>query len=241
MTNTSRRNLLKWAGVSAAGPAMLNWLGQGAMAAQGSESGGIIPYTLPPLPYPADALEPVIDAQTLTLHSTKHHAAYVAGLKAALEKSEAACKNGDFAMAQAIARAIAFHGSGHVLHTLYFANLSPKPSEPGGALAEAITAQFGSLNTLKAYLTDVTNTVAGSGWGVLAFEPVGRRLLLLQVEKHENQIIAGMVPLLVIDVWEHAYYLKYQNKRPDYVKAVMGILNWDEVGKRYDAARKAQA
>jgi len=237
MGTASRRDVLKWAGISAAGSAMLRLVNSEVMAAQGDQ-GGIIPYKLPPLPYPADALEPVLDAATLNLHSGKHHAAYVAGLNTALEKCDEACKKGDYATAQAIARAIAFHGSGHVLHALYFANLSPKPTEAGGALADAIKAQFGGVDTLKACLTEVSNTVAGSGWGVLAYEPMGRRLLPLQVEKHENQIIAGAVPLLVIDVWEHAYYLKYQNKRADYVKAIMGIINWDEVGRRYDAARR---
>ncbi len=236
MPNTTRRDLLKWMGVSA-GATMLGVGSTGSPIAEAAE-GGVVPYKLPELPYATDALEPVLDAQTLTLHSTKHHAAYVAGLNTALDKLDAACKKGDYATAQAISRAIAFHGSGHVLHTLYFANLTAKPAAPAGALLDAIKSQFGSVDTLKACLTEVCISTAGSGWGVLAYEPVGGRLLPLQVEKHENQIVAGAVPLLVVDVWEHAYYLKYQNKRADYVKAIMNILHWEEVGRRFDAARK---
>jgi len=238
MIVTTRRDLLRWAGTSVAGAAVLGWPAPQAASGESGEAGGIVPYKLPELPYPADALEPILDAQTLTLHSSKHHAAYVNGLNTALEKCRAACEKGDFSAAQSLARAIAFHGSGHLLHVLYFANLHPKPAPPSGTLGEAIAAQFGSVDTLKAHLTEVCNTTAGSGWGVLAYEPLGRRLLLLQVEKHENQIFFGAVPLLVIDVWEHAYYLKYQNRRADYVKAIMNIIHWDEVGRRFDAARK---
>jgi len=231
MLNASGRDPWGWFGRFGPGAVVLGWAGEA--------SGGGPPYTLPELPYPVDALEPVLDANTLTIHSTKHHAAYVTGLNTALAKWDEACKKGDYGAAQALARAVAFHGSGHLLHTLYFANLHPKPAPPSGALLQAINGQFGSVETFKAALTEVTNTVAGSGWGMLAYEPVGRRLLLLGIEKHENQMVCGAVPLLLIDVWEHAYYLKYQNKRPDYTKAILNVIHWDEVGRRFDRARKA--
>jgi len=195
-------------------------------------------YKLPALPYAPDALEPHIDARTVSIHHDKHHAAYVTGLNGALAKLEEARKKGDFADVQHLSRLVAFHGSGHLLHTLYFANLGPKGGEPSGALSEAITGQFGSVDNMKGQLTAACNSAAGSGWGMLACEPVGGRLLVIQVEKHENQIVVGAIPLLVIDVWEHAYYLKYQNLRADYVKAIWNVINWKEVEKRFNAARK---
>ncbi|OGP56946.1 MAG: superoxide dismutase [Deltaproteobacteria bacterium RBG_13_61_14] len=196
------------------------------------------PYELPALPYPPDALEPHLDGRTISIHHDKHHAGYVKGLNTTLEKLEEARAKNEFSAIQALSRALAFHGSGHVLHTLYFANLAPKSAGPKGALAEAIKAQFGSQETLQAQLTEASNTTAGSGWGVLAYEPFAGRLLVLQIEKHENQILAGAAPLLAIDVWEHAYYLKYQNLRADYLKAIWNVINWEEVNRRFDQARK---
>jgi Fe-Mn family superoxide dismutase len=161
----------------------------------------------------------------------------VQGLNAALGKIEAARKNGDFSAAQDLSRALAFHGSGHLLHTLYFANLTPKPEKPKGDFLAAINEQFGSVESLVAQLTAASNSAAGSGWGMLAYEPIGRRLLVVQIEKHENQMVCGAIPLLVIDVWEHAYYLKYQNRRADYVKAIWNVVHWDEVGRRFNQAK----
>jgi len=202
------------------------------------KSDEIVPYTLPPLQYPPDALEPHIDAKTISLHHDKHHAGYVNGLNDALAKLEEARKKNDFAVVQHLSRLVAFHGSGHILHSLYFDNLSPKPENPPGALKDAITGQFGSLDTLKAQLSAASNTAAGSGWGMLAYEPFGGRLIVLQIEKHENQMLCGAIPLLVIDVWEHAYYLKYQNLRADYVKAIWNVINWKSVQAKFDEARK---
>ncbi len=208
-------------------------------AASEEGDGGIASYVLPDLPYPVDALEPHLDAQTLTIHHDKHHAGYVRGLNATLVKLEEARKSGDFSAVLALSRDLAFHGSGHLLHMLYFANLSPKPGKPGGAFSRAVEAHFGSLEAMTSHLTAAANTVAGSGWGMLAYEPVGTRLLVLQIEKHENQVLCGAVPLLLIDVWEHAYYLKYQNRRADYVKAIMNVIHWDEVARRFDDARRS--
>lgn len=229
----SRRELLKWAGTSAAGAAVLGMPEQAALAAGEFTAK---PYALPELPYPYDALEPVIDERTLRIHHDKHHAGYVRGLNATLKKLQEARATGDYSAIQALSRALAFHGSGHVLHTLYFANLTSDPAKPGGALLEAVNNQFGGVDRMTAQLAAATAKVAGSGWGMLACEPLGCRLLVLQIEKHENQMLCGAVPLLLIDVWEHAYYLKYQNKRADYVKALMKLIHWEEVGRRFNTA-----
>jgi len=234
----SRREWMRLLGVSAAGGAAMGVPIKESAGAGNPAAGGVEAYALPDLPYPVDALEPYLDARTLTIHHDKHHAGYVRGLKATLAKLEDARKRGDFAAVQSVSRALAFHGSGHVLHTLYFANLHPKPAKPKGALLTAIRGQFGGVESLVSHLSATTNKVAGSGWGLLAYEPLGRRLLVLQVEKHENQLVCGAVPLLVIDVWEHAYYLKYQNRRADYVKAIMNVVHWEEVGRRFDRARR---
>jgi Fe-Mn family superoxide dismutase len=237
METLSRSGWLRLFGASAMGATALGLAG-GGHSKSSAGPGEIKPYTLPELPYPADALEPHLDGRTISIHHDKHHAGYVKGLNTALEKLEEARAKNEFSAIQALSRALAFHGSGHVLHTLYFANLAPKSAGPKGALAEAIKAQFGSQENLQAQLTEASNTTAGSGWGVLAYEPFAGRLLVLQIEKHENQILAGAAPLLAIDVWEHAYYLKYQNLRADYLKAIWNVINWEEVSRRFDQARK---
>lgn len=235
MATFTRSELFKMAGASFVGASAIGV----SMPRAASAAAGGGEYTLPPLPYAADALEPHIDAKTLTIHHDKHHAGYVRGLNGTLAKLADAQKAGDFAQIQSLCRALGFHGSGHLLHTLYFGGLSPKSKPPSGALLRAINKDFGSVDTLQAQLAAASKTVAGSGWGALAYEPLGKRLIVLQIEKHENQVFCGTMPLLVIDVWEHAYYVKYQNLRGDYVTAVMNIINWDEIAQRYDAAVKA--
>lgn len=237
MEEISRREWMALVGVAAGGAT----LGLSPLAKASQLKGGTImekEYTLPELPYPKDALEPYIDKETIAIHHDKHHAGYVKGLNDTLAALTAARAKNDFAAVQALSRSLAFHGAGHVLHTLYFANLAPKPAPPGGALADAIKAQFGSVDALKAQLKAASNTAAGSGWGILAYETLGGRLLVLQAERHDNQLIPGAAPLLVVDVWEHAYYLKYQNQRADYLDAVIGnIINWKEVEKRFAALK----
>ncbi len=194
-------------------------------------------YGLPPLPYAADALEPHYDAATVALHHGKHHAAYVAGLNAALERLEAARAAGDFAAIKHLSREVAFHGGGHLLHSIFWTNLTPGGGgRPEGDLAAAIDVSFSSFAAFDAQLRAATNAVEGSGWGVLAAAPTGE-LAILQVEKHQNQLLPGWTPILVIDVWEHAYYLKYQNRRADFVAAVLDhLVNWRDVAARYAAA-----
>ncbi|MGD1146518.1 MAG: superoxide dismutase [Thermoanaerobaculaceae bacterium] len=193
---------------------------------------------LPPLPYPADALEPYYDARTVELHHGKHHLAYVNGFNAALDKLAAARTSGDFALVKHFEREIAFHGGGHVLHSIFWTNLAPNGGGlPEGALADAIAGEFGSFASFDAQMRAATNAVEGSGWGVLALDPAAGQLAVLQVEKHQNLVLPGWAPLLVIDVWEHAYYLKYQNRRAEWVDAVMQhLVNWSDIACRYKAA-----
>ena len=194
-------------------------------------------YELPPLPYAKDALEPYYDARTVELHHDKHHQGYVNGLNAALQKLAAARSAGDFAQVKHLEREVAFHGGGHLLHSVFWTNMKPGGGgEPSGELAAAIARDFGGFAAFSAQFRAVTNGVEGSGWGVLASDAAGN-LVIFQVEKHQNQLVAGWAPLLVVDVWEHAYYLKYQNRRAEFVDAVMDhLVNWDDVAGRYRRA-----
>lgn len=198
-------------------------------------------YILPPLPYAYDALEPYIDAATMQLHHDKHHAGYVAGANAAIAKlREIAAGKGDASMTTHWVRQLAFHGSGHAMHCIFWENMTPKPKPaPEGPLAEAIKDSFGSYDGfVKAYKAATTG-VEGSGWGVLGYEPMSKQLVILGVEKHQNLTVMGITPLLVCDVWEHAYYLKYQNNRGTYVDNFMKVVNWNDVEARYqDASSK---
>ena len=190
-------------------------------------------HELPALPYAYNALEPIIDEQTVRLHHDIHHKGYVDGLNKAEAALAAAREGGDYASIKHWARELAFHGSGHILHSLYWENLSPNGGgEPTGALAEAIVRDFGSLAACQAELVAATVAVEGSGWGILATQPVTGGLVILQAEKHQDLTQWGAQPLLALDVWEHAYYLKYQNKRADYVKNLFEIINWADVAAR---------
>ncbi|MEW6238326.1 MAG: superoxide dismutase [Candidatus Omnitrophota bacterium] len=198
-----------------------------------------MPHVLPPLPYEYNALEPHIDEQTMKLHHDIHHQAYVNGLNTAENKLEEARKNGDFAAVKHWSRELAFHGSGHFLHSIFWENMSPKGGgKPSGELAAAIDKSFGSYESFAAQFKAAANAVEGSGWGILAYQPQSDNLVILQAEKHQNLTQWGVVPLLVLDVWEHAYYLKYQNKRPAYTDAFFQVINWSDAAKRYAAAKK---
>jgi len=197
-------------------------------------------FELPPLPYAYDALEPYYDEETVRLHHDKHHAGYVTGLNAAQEQVQKMLQSEDFAGAKAACKALAFHGSGHVLHSMFWTNMKPDGGgEPDGALGKAIDAQFGGFDGFKKLFLAATNSVEGSGWGILAFCPMTHVLGVLQAEKHENFAVWGLMPILALDVWEHAYYLKYQNKRPEWTQAFMDhLVNWDDVAKRMVEAKK---
>lgn len=237
----SRRNVLMGLGATA-GAAVLGLPGEGgrAMAAALADDGGYDAdkgeYVLPPLPYAPDALEAAIDAQTMQLHHGKHHQGYVNGLNATLKKLAEARAAGDFGLIQHLSRQVAFHGGGHALHTIFWKNMSPTPTQPTGQLEAALQRDFGSVDGFKAHFSAAAAAVEGGGWGILGLCPMSHRLVVLQGENQQKLTIWGMTPLLVLDVWEHAYYLRYQNRRGDYVKAWWSVVNWDDVARRFAAA-----
>ncbi|MGQ9732271.1 MAG: superoxide dismutase [Candidatus Zipacnadales bacterium] len=196
-------------------------------------------HRLPTLPYATNALEPHYDEETLTIHHGKHHAGYVNGLNAAESALAEALRTGDFSEAKTICKALAFHGSGHILHSLFWANMKPGGGgEPTGSLAADINRSFGSFNAFKGLFLAAANSVEGSGWAILAYRSLDDRLIVLQAEKHENLTQWGVLPLLVLDVWEHAYYLKYQNRRSDWTQVFMDhLVNWDNVAQNLKAVR----
>lgn len=197
-------------------------------------------YTLADLPYAHDALEPHIDARTMELHHGAHHRAYVNGLNTALDKLAEAREKNDFSLVKHWSREVSFHGGGHYLHTLFWTVMSPNGGgEPRNtALKAQIDRSFGSYNGFLRHFLAASNAVEGGGWGVLAWEPVGKRLIIHQVEKQQDMSTWSNIPLLMVDVWEHAYYLKYQNRRGAYTEAFMNVVNWDEVARRLDLAMK---
>jgi superoxide dismutase, Fe-Mn family len=195
-------------------------------------------YTLPDLDYDYSALEPHYSAQMLELHHDKHHAAYVSGGNSALDQLDEARTSDDFEAITGLEKKLAFNLSGHVLHTLFWKNLSPEGGDkPAGALAGAIDEFFGSFDRFQRQLSEATTTVQGSGWGALAWEPLGQRLYVAQIYDHQDNIGQSSGPLLVLDAWEHAYYLQYQNRRADYVEAIWNVVNWSDVGARFERAQ----
>ncbi len=194
-------------------------------------------YKLPALPYAYDALEPHIDAQTMRLHHDAHHQAYVNGLNKAVEQMKDAADLEASAI-EALQRAVSFNGGGHMLHTLFWGTMGPNAGgEPDGEIARAIGDSFGGFDSFKAYFSKVAGGIKGSGWAILAYEPIGDRLMVYALGDQDLRHIAGTVPILGVDVWEHAYYLKYQNKRADYVKAWWNVVNWTAVNEMYAAHR----
>lgn len=191
-------------------------------------------HKLPPLPYAYTALEPVINSETLHLHHDKHHAGYVKGLNRAELNLKKARETNDFTLVKHWEKELAFHGSGHILHALYWENLSSEGGgEPKGKLAGAIKKNFGDFGQFKAQMIAGTKSVEGSGWGILAYQPHLKKLVVLQTEIHQNLTQWGAIPLLVIDVWEHAYYLQYQNRRGDYIQKIFDIINWKSISARF--------
>lgn len=196
-------------------------------------------YELPNLPYDYNALEPHYDEQTVRLHHDKHHAAYVAGLNKAEEKLEECRDSGDFATVQHWEKQLAFHSSGNILHTMFWENMSPEPKgQPDGDLAKQIEQDFGSLDAFKGQFNNAAISVEGSGWAILAWSPELQKLQIAQVENHQKEVAMGMVPLLVLDMWEHAHYLKFQNRRSEWVEAWWHVANWADVEKRFEEVRR---
>lgn len=197
-------------------------------------------YVLPELPYAYDALEPHISAEIMELHHSKHHQNYVNGANAALEKLEAARKDGSIAaVVTALSKDLAFNLGGHTNHSLFWANLGPNGGgKPTGALAAAIDADFGSFEEFQKHFAAAALGLQGSGWAVLAYDKIGERLVIEQMTDQQGNLSIDLVPLLLLDMWEHAFYLQYKNVKADYVAAVWNVFNWDEVAARYAAAVK---
>lgn len=194
-------------------------------------------YTLPDLDWDYAALEPHISGQINELHHTKHHAGYVKGANAAVEKLEEARAKEDFAAILLQEKNLAFNLGGHVNHTLWWKNLSPNGGDkPTGELAAAIDAAFRSFDTFRAQFNAAATAVQGSGWAALGWDTLGNRLLIFQVYDHQSNFPLGVVPLLVLDMWEHAFYLQYKNVKGDFAKAFWNIVNWEDVQSRYAAA-----
>jgi len=231
--NASRRRFLG-AGLALGGAAAL---GRGSFARAAEPA-----FTLPPLPYATDALAPVIDEKTMTIHHTKHHQAYIDKLNAAVAaepslagKTVEQLLTDLSAIPEAVRTAVRNHGGGHANHTLFWTVMRPPrdTNAPTGKLAEAIAAKFGSLEKFQEAFAAAAAGQFGSGWAWLAAGPGG--LEIVATPNQDSPISQGKKPLLGLDVWEHAYYLTYQNRRPDYIKAWWKVVNWDEVGKRFAA------
>ena len=198
-------------------------------------------HELPPLPYPYDALEAAIDQQTMQIHHDKHHATYVNNLNAALEKypelqgksAEELIKDLN-SVPEDIRTAVRNNGGGHVNHTMFWQIMGPNGGEPSGALKEAITSQFGSLDDFKKQFQEAGAKRFGSGWVWLVKD--GDALKITSTANQDNPLMEGQTPILGNDVWEHAYYLRYQNLRPKYLESWWNVVNWQEVGKRFEQA-----
>ena len=195
-------------------------------------------YTLPDLSYDYGALAPHIAGEIMELHHSKHHAAYVAGANAALDAMAEARATGAFGTVPMLEKNLAFNLGGHVNHSIFWTNLSPNGGDkPTGELAAAVDDNFGSFDKFVAHFTAAATGVQGSGWAALVWDSIGQKLLVQQFFDQHSNFAAGTVPLLMLDVWEHAYYLDYLNNRGEYVKAFWKIANWENVAARFTVAR----
>lgn len=196
------------------------------------------PYTLPDLSYDYAALEPHLDARIVELHHDQHHAAYVKGANAALERLSDGSADGTDAVAAE--RDLAFHLAGHLLHSVLWTNLTGDPQEPSGALTEVLGDNFGGVDAFRRRMTATALGVQGSGWAVATWEPTAQRVVVQQIHDHQAQHAPALVPLLVIDAWEHAYYLQYQNEKAKYFDAIWNVVNWADVERRLQEARERE-
>ncbi|GGA59873.1 superoxide dismutase [Pseudoclavibacter endophyticus] len=194
-------------------------------------------FTLPDLPYDYAALEPHISGRIMELHHSKHHATYVKGANTALEQIAEARESGNLANINKLEKDLAFNLGGHVNHSVFWTNLSPEGGEPEGSIKTALDEQFGGLEKFKEQFTAVALGVQGSGWAVLGYDQTGGNLTTFQLFDQQGNIPFGVTPILQLDVWEHAYYLDYENVRADYIKAFWNIVNWKNVAERLDAAQ----
>ena len=198
-------------------------------------------YTLPELPYDYSALEPHLSGELLELHHDKHHKAYVDGANTTLDKLSAARAHDDFDSINQLQKNLAFHVSGHILHSVFWTNMSPDGGgQAEGELAATIERDLGTFEGFQQQLTQAALNVQGSGWGALAWEPMAQRLVVEQVYDHQGNTGNGTVPLLVLDMWEHAYYLQYRNVKADWVEAFWQIVSWPDVAGRLKRVRDIQ-
>lgn len=199
-------------------------------------------YTLPDLPYDYAALEPHISARIMQLHHDKHHQTYVTGANTALDQLAEARDSDNLANINKLERDLAFNLGGHVNHSVFWTNMSPDGSDrPVGELASAIDDLFGGFEKFRAHFTAAALGVQGSGWAALVYDSIGQRPIIVQFHDQQQDFPVGVVPLLLLDVWEHAYYLDYANVRADYVKAFWNIVNWANVDERFTTARERTA
>ncbi|SCL76393.1 Superoxide dismutase [Fe-Zn] 1 [Methanoculleus chikugoensis] len=208
------------------------------MTAQKMATASLKKYELPPLPYAPDALEPHISKEQLSLHHDKHHQAYVTGANADLEKLEKARQDGTEVDMKAILKELSFNIGGHVLHTLFWPTMAPAGKggggTPGGALADLIDREWGSFDRFKAEFTKAAASTEGSGWAALAYDTMTDRPMIMQIEKHNNHVYPTFQILMVLDVWEHAYYIDHKNNRAGFIDAFWNVVNWDTVNKRLE-------
>jgi Fe-Mn family superoxide dismutase len=196
-------------------------------------------YTLPDLTYDYGSLEPYISGKIMELHHSKHHAAYVAGINGALAALEEAREKNDFANINKLQKDLAFHLGGHINHSIFWKNLSPdSEGRPEGELAAAITEFFGSFEAFQAHFNATALGIQGSGWAFLAWDSLGERLVIEQLYDQQGNVAPATIPVLMLDMWEHAFYLDYLNVKGDYVKAFWSIVSWGDVQARFEAARK---
>jgi superoxide dismutase, Fe-Mn family len=201
-------------------------------------------YTLPALPYPNDALEPHIDAKTMEIHHDKHHAAYVNNLNKAIEGTDLGSQSIEQLVShidkvpEKIRNAVRNNGGGHANHSMFWQLMGPKAGgAPSGDLAKAIDASFSNFDGFKTKFTEAAMGRFGSGWAWLSLD-AGKKLIIESTPNQDTPLMSGHTPILGIDVWEHAYYLKHQNRRPEYVAAFFNVINWDEVARRYAGGKK---
>lgn len=196
------------------------------------------PYRLPELDYTYSALEPHISARTMELHHLKHHAAYVQNANTALEGLSNLTDKNDLTGISALEKELSFHLSGHILHSIFWKNLAPNGGgSPSGDLAHSIQQDFGSFDSFKAQMIEVASTLMGSGWAALVWEPASQRLMISQIYDHQSNMLQGSTPLMLIDAWEHAYYLQYENEKKKFFEAIWNLWNWNDIAARLTKAK----
>ena len=194
-------------------------------------------FSLPDLTYDYGALDPHIAGEIMELHHSKHHAAYVAGANTALEKMADARDKDDFGPLVGLEKALAFHLGGHTNHSIFWTNMSPDGGDkPTGDLAAAIDDNFGSFEKFQAHFTNNAMSIMGSGWSILAWDSIGSKLVIVQLYDQQGNVPVGLIPLLMLDMWEHAFYLQYKNVKGDYVKAWWNVVDWANVQARFASA-----